>query len=468
MLSIHGDPVPCRSFYRDLFGPGFLQVPYRVDPDARRDGRPVSIANVVHESPRTGRLYRRNEYVTDGFRELERLDGHVAYVAPCSFLGGAKDLKHLRFIHALVVDLDYVGPTQLGELEHQVNIGHVPRPTYTVNSGTGLHLYYVFDEPQAAWPDKRPGYVALKRALINLAWNMYTSTSPDKQYSGLVQPYRVVGSRTKLDCDKDGRVVSREWDVFAWKTGVKWSLDELLDFEPNDTVLTDQWAGEIAKARKVFRPDLDPERLTLARAKEAYPDWYERRIVMGEPPATPGERKWHVNRRVYDWWLRRIRDEARVGHRYFCLMMLAVYAVKCDVPFKTLKRDAMSLYHKFESMTNDETNHFKRTDVYQAIQAYWNRRYATLPIESIEHFSGIRIDRDQTRKGRPQAEHLARARLLCDFSHPDGSWRNAAGAPTKRDLVRDYAEAHPEANHSQIARALGISRTTVVKWLRTS
>ena len=56
---------------------------------------------------------------------------------------------------------------------------------------------------------------------------------------------------------------------------------------------------------------------------------------------------------------------------------------------------------------------------------------------------------------------------LREIDHPNGSWRNKDGAPTKANLVRDYVLAHPDANHSEIARALGVSRTTVIKWLKT-
>ena len=62
--------------------------------------------------------------------------------------------------------------------------------------------------------------------------------------------------------------------------------------------------------------------------------------------------------------------------------------------------------------------------------------------------------------------HLARARTVQEFDDPDGAWRNKDGAPTKADLVREYAAEHPDANHSEIARALGISRPTVIKWLK--
>ena len=40
------------------------------------------------------------------------------------------------------------------------------------------------------------------------------------------------------------------------------------------------------------------------------------------------------------------------------------------------------------------------------------------------------------------------------------------GSGEKRDIIRAYAREHPDANHSEIAKALGVSRPTVIKWLR--
>ena len=67
---------------------------------------------------------------------------------------------------------------------------------------------------------------------------------------------------------------------------------------------------------------------------------------------------------------------------------------------------------------------------------------------------------------------------IIDMDVADGSPdpRNRDGRPKgspnkahpKRDAILAYAEEHPEANHSQIARALGVSRPTVIKWLRSS
>ena len=85
--------------------------------------------------------------------------------------------------------------------------------------------------------------------------------------------------------------------------------------------------------------------------------------------------------------------------------------------------------------------------------------------ERIERRTAIELPKNK-RNGRKQAVHLARARTVQEFDDPDGAWRNKDGAPTKADLVREYAAEHPDANHSEIARALGISRPTVIKWLK--
>lgn len=487
LINSYGSPISCYDFYRGIFPEGFLQDAYKANPNAPHDGKYVAIANAIHirkQASNEASTYRRNHYVTDDLARLLQLQKQVAFVVPCSFIAGKgkgsaliwakKDLKHLRYLHALVVDLDYVDLPQLKDLEYQIQGGHVPRPTYIVNSGTGLHLYYVLQEPVNVWPEQQDAYRILKHALIDLAWNMFTSQGEEKQYSGIVQPYRIIGSRSKLDCDPmTERVISQDFDVMAWKTGEKWTVDELLYFEPPTTALTGTWKTNILKARELFHPT---ERLTLERAKELYPEWYERRILHNEPPKDISEYKWHINPHVYEWWLRRIREEARPGHRYHCIMMLAVYAIKCDIPEEKLREDAYSLYEIFEGKTNDESNHFKKSDIEQALHAFRTKEYATLPITSIEYFSGLHIDKNQKRDSTPQKEHLEEIRAIRDIRQKrkgtnwyDGGGR-PAGAPNKehpkKDLIRAYADEHPNATQREIAAALGVSKTTVNKWLK--
>ncbi len=87
-------------------------------------------------------------------------------------------------------------------------------------------------------------------------------------------------------------------------------------------------------------------------------------------------RKWHIKRDLYDWWLRRLRDDSEKivqGHRYFCMMALRAYAVKCDITEEELKSDAFSLVDRMDRLTKDEDNHFSKEDVTGCFASLQNR-----------------------------------------------------------------------------------------------
>ena len=73
---------------------------------------------------------------------------------------------------------------------------------------------------------------------------------------------------------------------------------------------------------------------------------------------------------LYDWWLRKIKEGASVGHRYSCLCVLASYAVKCDIPEDELFTDAFSLLQFLDDMSDDEHNRFTKRDIMDAMQFY--------------------------------------------------------------------------------------------------
>ena len=135
---------------------------------------------------------------------------------------------------------------------------------------------------------------------------------------GILQGFRVVGSGTKL---------GRGYPVTAYRLGGRVTLERLLEFIPDSNGERQYLVGLMRKGR-----------LSLAEAKEQYPDWYERRIVKKERRG-----RWVVKRDLYDWWLHRIEDEIRVGHRFYGIMTLAIYAKKCDVDEDELRRDAFAL-----------------------------------------------------------------------------------------------------------------------------
>ena len=120
-----------------------------------------------------------------------------------------------------------------------------------------------------------------------------------------------------------------------------------------------------------------------------------------------------------------------------------------------------------EGLTKREDNHFTEDDALSAIGAYYDPIIHKLTRERIERRTAIGLPKNK-RNGRKQDVHLAGARAVQEVNDRFNgtNWREGNGRKPKADLVREYAAAHPDANHSEIARALGISRPTVIKWLK--
>ena len=126
-------------------------------------------------------------------------------------------------------------------------------------------------------------------------------------------------------------------------------------------------------------------------------------------------------------------------------------------------------------LTEDDNNHFTSYDVlcalktyhYQDESAYRRRR------EFVANSTGISL-KENKRNGRNQKIHLRMARsnrdILCE-ERGKTDWREGAGRPvgsgTAKEKVTAYRADHPEANVTEVARALQISRTTVYKWWNT-
>ena len=74
------------------------------------------------------------------------------------------------------------------------------------------------------------------------------------------------------------------------------------------------------------------------------------------------------------------------------------------------------------------------------------------------------------RNYQKQADHLEEARAIRDIrmKRAGKNWREGNGRPagsgTAEQKVREYRAEHPEANVTDVARALQLSRTTVYKW----
>lgn len=424
------------AYYRDMFPEGSFEQ------DNGERGKPNGLASVLVDSEQKGRRY--NRLIFDDLAMIEELmDREFVVVPPIGYSGRRRLARFAYSFYGICIDLDDVSVDNIKDLLFQMENGLLPYATYLVNSGTGLHVVYLFESPIPAFPKYYESFGMLKERLSDMVWNQYTSRDKKKQYQGIFQGYRMVGSPTKLG--KDCRVT-------AFSCGKKVTLHHLNQF-----------------VEKEFQCTFDDLHYTsLQEARELWEDWYQRRIVEGQPVGDyklSEEQK--VRRRAwYDAWMKKLRRGAYDGNRHYCIGVLFNYAMKAEIPIEEALEDALGLVPYLNTLTTKEANEFTEGDVYSAM-VYYDRKYIRMGRHGIQKMTKIDIGKTK-RNDRKQIDHLRRARAVQAIDYPDGEWRNKKGRPvgsgTAESRVRDYRAYHPSASVTEVARALGISRPTVYKW----
>jgi hypothetical protein len=341
--------------------------------------------------------------------------------------------------YALIFDLDGVTDVTLNRFLHAAVDGNdydiYPLPNYIALSGHGIHLYYVFEEPVPLYPNIKTQLKAFKYALTDKIWNQYTSTEENKQFQTINQGFRVIGGKTKVPGVR----------VRAFRMNSHpFSLTDLGRFIPEKDRVDETKIWKEAK-------------LTLQEAKKKYPEWYQSRIVEKKEKG-----HWICKRDLYDWWIRKIKEGAVFGHRYYCIMCLTIYAVKCGIDIEEVKRDSLDLIPFMNMIAPDHD--FKELDVLSALECY-DKGYYNFTIDDIVKLSGIQIEKNK-RNGRKRADHIKRVNATRIFERDvlnENPYQNN-GRPLKKDQVANWIRSHPEGTVSQCAKDLQISRTTVYKY----
>lgn len=310
-------------------------------------------------------------------------------------------------------------------------------------SGTGLHVYYVFEKPVDLYPNIKLQIKSLKHDLTFRMWD-YKGTSKLKQiqYQSINQGFRMVGSIN----NKYGVPVR------AFKIGDKVTVDMLNPY-----------------VNKISQVDLTkpfaPSKISRKQAAELYPDWYQRRVI--ERSKLP--KKWDISGKrakkmgeehrydLYNWWLKK-SGEILGGHRYFYMMCLSIYACKCDVPKRKLRADLEDVYKELQTVEHE--NALEPADVKAALEAY-DRNLYNFKIEDVEKLTNVRIDRNK-RNGRKRKQHMQVMRAIQKIVNPD--WRQGNGRKNKAEIVADWCRKNPNGTKADCIRETGLSKKTVYKW----
>lgn len=346
---------------------------------------------------------KKTHWYTNTEQMLEEVSvRHDAAVCPAEFFHKVRRTSMLKSLHALTLDLDSVEPTDLQELLNHAFMGLTP--TYLVNSGSGVHLVYLFTAPVACYNWAKTLLTEVHTRLkekFSVPWAMYhVDTIPS-----LVQVYRVVGSRTKLGQTASAYLVGNAWDVasLAATVGVTWEKPV------SSPHRTKGWIKDTEKVK------------TLPSGRPSF----------------------------YQSVLKGITEKTDVGHRHMSMFALAVIAVKCRISHERLHSDLKALQSHFNETSSQLINDREIDNILATLDA---KKAKSVTGETLEKWLGWTFERKTKRNHRSREEHLS---LVAEKKRTQSA-----------TAVQDYLTEHPGASISEVAKRLGMSRNTVTKYYR--
>lgn len=424
------DPL---DFYREIFPVGSFQEQGNTE---RKSGNGMLVYKNEH-----GQHWHK--LIFDDLAEIPNWYGiEDVYIRSASFIGKNTKNENASMIYALVFDLDGQGITELQMVTQFMRKGtNIPKATFVVLSGHGLHLYYVLETPIRATMNNIRKLNKLKEGMTKLIWNRYTSNIDKIQFQYCLQGFRMVGSASKM---------GKRYPVRAYRfSDEHYTIEELVSWIPK------------LKEWDEYRIDIT-ERDTVPKetAKKLWPEWYEYRINQRQ------SNKWHIKRDLYDWWKNKIVEGATYGHRYFCIMCLAIFAIKCDISEEELKRDALELVPILDRLSNDKDpkSRFTEDDVLSALHGY-RENFKTWGRDKLALVSAIPMAPNK-RNYRTRAEHLVLARGIKDIKKKMGEVVEGRpkGSGTKKEIIVQWKLEHPKGRKADCHRDTGIDPKTIRKW----
>lgn len=445
LSSIYKEVEP-KYFYRQIFQ-------HHLDVSGTfTKGKYVGIACEITKEKKGKKTVVKRYTITDDLDTIDDLlnSENFIIISPIGYIGKSRKTENATRMYAFAIEIDDLRVSDdgrsigLNDLLHHFDIELLPTPNYIVCSGNGVHLYYVFEQPLILFDNVKKSLDKFKKALTPYFWNQYVTKDykmENIQFESPFQGFRMAGGVTKA---------GERTRIFEISTHPI-AIEEL-----------NRYAVKYGK--KECQIDIAYEsELTLAEAKEKYPEWYERRIVNKQKKGT-----WECKRDLYDWWKRKITEGASVGHRYYCLLMLSIYAIKCgrNISEEELIEDAYSFLDQFDAMSDNDINRFTDEDVMDALQGYYDKDLVTYPINSIVYRSGIAIEKNKRNFRKRDTTHQQYRRgikaLKIQLGEADG-W-DKGGRPDKRQVVQNWRYEHPSGSKAECIRDTGLSKPTVYKW----
>ncbi len=440
ILAANGEEVSARTLYEDIFEDMNIKMPVVIiDEDEQKHIKKMTLDEALEASK----------------NRSDMLLGGTTYFNEFISKGTAKN------IHALIIDMDnvYAGTLRQAFLSDwkRANGDPVPLPTYIVNSGTGLHLYFLLEKPLPHFKRQATQIDQLYRKLAEVETTGRTYILFSRQWFG--QDFRVAGG-----LGKDG------WQNTIFRVGEKWDALKLAAaLDLHFPKVKNEESGKMEDFKFEYEGEARPKE-KKKRAKSA--------IFRRSGYA--------LNHRVYESALSRCKEETKEGTRYMSMCALAALAWKCKISEEQLRHDLLSLLPYYNK---GATRVVKPKEIESAIKMY-NPKAMTTPRDRAEDWLGWRFH-ETKRNGRKRWDHLQakdwyeviktedgkekrkrranicrenRERAIQDMVEAGELHGRPKGSGTKAKLVQEWRTAHPQGKKIDCERDLGLSRHTILKW----
>ena len=426
--------------------------------DAQFSARAFSIRKQIDENEYYAKAVQSEYYypqrIDDSLRQLRLgLGQQSCNIAPADYYGKKHSSETIGRLYAIAIDIDDMFPASL---EYAIqNDFYGFRPTYIVQSGTGMHFFYFLDEPLKVLYSYRKKIEKLKKglALFFMGPGLSKKIKPDNQ--SWAEQFRMVGSKSKVY----GKLVN------AYKFGDVWSIENLVHLVNTTRKYLklgefSEWKyrqTNVSKSELVYRPT-DVSKSELKKNKKQ-----TKKINY----------VFKINGRgYYDSWKDRIMDADALGTRYHRTCILFTDAAFCHIPYEEVYQFATTeLYEYFNLPYISQGNRFLLSDIKAAAKCYKIEGKKQYSLEKIRELTNIELPRAK-RNERSRKEHIEYLKYRRDKGEiPDTRFDSDTGREaglngTKEQIIREYLRGHPEAKKCEVIRATGLSNNTVYKWYR--
>lgn len=396
ILGNFGEQVKAWTLYEDIFGDIDQEIPVVIiDEDEEKRIRQMSIADAVEFGS------MRNDVLIGG----------------CTYFNNWISKKSAKDIYTFIIDYDnaYSG-TLLQALQNDwkgANGDQFAKPTYIVNSGTGLHLYFVLSEPIPCYHSMTQQIDKLYRSLaVQQSRRVYAQL----QIQWFGQDFRCGGGRNKYN-----------WENTIFRVGEKWDIDDL---------------GRAVDLKDVHFIRYGEKRHTKKTGRR------KRQKIVG----------WKSDRAFYDYALRNCIEKTKEGNRYMSMCALSAIAYKCGVDKEDLEADLTDLLTVYNK---GAVRQVKPKEIQSALKMYCEKAMVT-PRESLEHWQGWEY-KPIKRNGRKRAVHLKIARSTLSIMN-DVEGKTLQGRKPKKEAVEAWQQSNPGRSKADCIRETGLSKKTVYKY----